>query len=813
MAPVQEAHQHRNTTKVNHKPFKSRHATKNLIRSLAKGKLEQSERVKKRRHLHQAMSKQERRNHARQLRQTKHAENARAVDIFTGQNGAPRILAVVPLSYDVDVARAIDTLNSAVSARRLGQGDRTVRVDRFKQNIHYLPRPRTPLEVLDACRMADYVLLLLSASQEPDARRDALLRSIESHGVSNVISIVQDINKSGPVKNHSQVLSYLKSYVNHFFPDQEKVLSLDNDSECCNTVRSICSGAPKGIKWREDRSWMMIEDVRWPGPLNEDALDVPAIVTGVVRGKPLQSNRLVQIGDWGCFQIDKITSTTFLPVEAHSTDHMNIDDGAEMGGLLQEPDETQEDISEFAIGDSMTQDIELVSNAESFAHRKGVLLDEHHYFPDDDDDTNAGGIRPMRRLPKGTSSYQAAWLQGALSDAESDFEDYSDENRDDSMDTSALLQDGTEGLDHRPLSELHEADQSDYPMSETFVDPSFEEDNVHLLEYRAQKRTAAEDDLEFPDEIELHPNALARERLARYRGLKSLKTSVWDTDEDRPHEPVDWNRLLQISDYKRAVKQVEADSSTGGIKPGTRVHVHLRSVPRSLHESHDPKRPLAMYSLLRQEQKRSVVQCSISLRSDESEALKSKSELIMQCGPRRFVVNPIFSPAGNTPNNVHKFLRYLHPGQTAVASFIAPITWGPVPVSFFRSAARPDDPLELVATGTCLPPSVSRVVAKRVILTGHPYKIHKKLVTIRYMFFNADDVNWFKALPLWTRRGRSGFIKESLGTHGYFKATFDAKINPQDAVGVSLYKRVWPRPARAWRPAGTTGVLSEGRVE
>jgi pre-rRNA-processing protein TSR1 len=69
------------------------------------------------------------------------------------------------------------------------------------------------------------------------------------------------------------------------------------------------------------------------------------------------------------------------------------------------------------------------------------------------------------------------------------------------------------------------------------------------------------------------------------------------------------------------------------------------------------------------------------------------------------------------------------------------------------------------------------------------------------MFFNASDVAWFKALQLWTRRGRSGFIKESLGTHGYFKATFDGKINPMDAVAVSLYKRVWPREATMWIPS------------
>jgi pre-rRNA-processing protein TSR1 len=106
--------------------------------------------------------------------------------------------------------------------------------------------------------------------------------------------------------------------------------------------------------------------------------------------------------------------------------------------------------------------------------------------------------------------------------------------------------------------------------------------------------------------------------------------------------------------------------------------------------------------------------------------------------------------------------------------------------------------LKLIGTATTVPPSHSRVIAKRVILTGHPYKIHKKVVTVRYMFFNREDVTWFAALPLWTKRGRQGFVQEPLGTHGYFKASFDGKINPMDAVGVSLYKRIWPRPARRY---------------
>jgi hypothetical protein len=44
---------------------------------------------------------------------------------------------------------------------------------------------------------------------------------------------------------------------------------------------------------------------------------------------------------------------------------------------------------------------------------------------------------------------------------------------------------------------------------------------------------------------------------------------------------------------------------------------------------------------------------------------------------------------------------------------------------------------QVVATGTFLNPDTTRVIAKRIILTGHPFKVHKKTATVRYMFFNS----------------------------------------------------------------------------
>ncbi len=42
----------------------------------------------------------------------------------------------------------------------------------------------------------------------------------------------------------------------------------------------------------------------------------------------------------------------------------------------------------------------------------------------------------------------------------------------------------------------------------------------------------------------------------------------------------------------------------------------------------------------------------------------------------------------------------------------------------------------LVATGSLLSVSPDRVICKRIILSGHPYKINRKSAVIRYLFFN-----------------------------------------------------------------------------
>ncbi|KAJ4325038.1 ribosome biogenesis protein tsr1 [Neodidymelliopsis sp. IMI 364377] len=802
MAPsVAQDHHHRSTTKQNKKGFKSRHATKSSLKEQSKGKVEAVgfERGSRKTPHQQVMSKFDRRNRSKQMRINKDNEHAKATNVFAGRDSAPRVVAIVPLCSDISSASAVRSLNSALDIDQEVPEAGWVRtnVDRFKQKIQYLVVKRDLLATLDACRVADFVVFVLSAEEEVDEEGELILKSIESQGLTNSFTVVQALDKVEPAKRRPQVVGSLKSYISHYLPTTERVYSLDNRQESSNLVRSICTITTKGVRWRDQRSYMFIEDIAWPGgksAVSEDGTG-EVVLTGVVRGLGLKADRLVQVGDWGDFQVDKIVAA---PLEARKKGDMMVD--AEEENVLERPTEDQDDLADLAPEETLMDDVTQYAASIAPTERKGVLLDDHHYFSDEEDEE----ARPRpKRLPKGTSKYQAAWYLEDFSDSDSDLEDFDMEDVEGGQSAPAHPADGVEGMDIDGKA-MTEGGPSEYPQSEMFLDPSPEDEAEQLEAYRKSRKTDAEQDLEFPDEIELHPNMDARERLIKYRGLKSLKQSVWEKEEDRPYEPEEWQRLLEISDYKRTATKFMREAWAGGVKPGTRVNIHLRGVP--LHFQQSQSRPLAAFSLLRHEHKRTACNYSILLSTEHGMTIKSKTEMIVQCGARRMVINPLFSAAGNTPNNVHKFDRFIHPGQNAIASFIGPLTWGNVPLLYFQRTPSPSDPststLSLIGTGTSLPPSMNRIVAKRVILTGHPYKINKRVVTVRYMFFNDSDVRWFKSLPLWTRRGRSGFIKESLGTHGYFKATFDGKINPMDAVAVSLYKRVWPRPARAWGAEG-----------
>ena len=77
---------------------------------------------------------------------------------------------------------------------------------------------------------------------------------------------------------------------------------------------------------------------------------------------------------------------------------------------------------------------------------------------------------------------------------------------------------------------------------------------------------------------------------------------------------------------------------------------------------------------------------------------------------------------------------------TFVATIFAPITFSAASALVFKQLE--DGTQILVATGCLLGVEPHRIILKRIVLSGEPFKISKRNAVTRYMFFNAGILNY-----------------------------------------------------------------------
>ncbi|KIP06509.1 hypothetical protein PHLGIDRAFT_128227 [Phlebiopsis gigantea 11061_1 CR5-6] len=780
MAPimVQSAHHHRPTLKQQNKPFKSKHATKSSIKEAAKGKLSRQSPKTTHSAANAVQTRLNRKNHAKQVQTLKRQATISASRIFNGADGAPRIVAVIPLTPDVDPAFVAAALAEHLDISEVvpQHGLWKLRADRFKTSLQFINVPYKELySILDACRVADYVVFALSSELEVDPWGDTLLRILQAQGLPEVVTVVASPSPMDP-KEKTGVLRSLLSFIQYFVPSQNRVFDLHASADKLNALRTVCEGKPEDVKWREGRPYLLAETFAWA----EGSL----AVTGVIRGSPLSANRLIHIPNHGDYQISKIMSA---PLPRHSK--------AGQPGMDVEPSLLAEPDAEDADSLVSSNEPDDLANEQTWPTEEEMADSSRAMgiggaIPDAREGTTP---KAVRRVPKGTSEYQAAWIVD-----QSDGEDVEEDDR--SVDEAAM-HDAPE--DDEEMVEL--ADDAEMVTDgrksvafEEFKDLDMDEEDRQLRKWRDHKR-AEEDDLQFPDEIDTPMGVLARTRFQRYRGLRSFRTSPWDPYENLPRE---YARIFQFEDFKRterAVKRRTEEDSNALQARSYRVTVYLRDVPHEVVQSTHV--PFTIFGLLQHEHKKSVLNFTVQRNTEYDGSVRSKDSLILCIGPRRLRVNPIYSQhtrgGGKGANNVHKFERYLRHGATYVATTYGPVAFGAQPCILLRETEDRQTP-DLVAMGSFLNTDTTRIIAKRIVLSGHPFKVHRKTATVRYMFFNADDVNYYKPIQLHTKHGRTGHIKESLGTHGYYKAHFDGQVSQMDTVCMALYKRVYPKWSELW---------------
>lgn len=431
-----------------------------------------------------------------------------------------------------------------------------------------------------------------------------------------------------------------------------------------------------------------------------------------------------------------------------------------------------------------------ISSESSFDERKSDEI-KFEFLPDKDQEQLQFEIIPDTSFSEATidefkrpkDRKQQFMIEEKTEDGEENEEDEEDEE-DDGIEDNELDEDLEFESPHNELkSEIQSQIDTkyDFQMDEDLTDEQREEERLQFLEKVKQLK----EDTEFPDEVELSQDEPARIRYQKFRGLKSFRTSPWDPKENLP---LDYARIFQFQNFKRSQKKVFKDLA--GAPVDCYYSISIVNVPSTVVEKY-ANDLMVVYGLLKYEQRRTLMNFQIKKVNGLEDPIKSKEELYAQIGFRTFKCNPVFSEY-NPRYTKQKFDKFLSNDSFCTASFYAPVTYTPCPILFFKKDVLTGK-FKLVASGATIGSDVDRIILKKIILTGHPYKSHKKQAVLRYMFFNAEDVKWFKPVEIWTKQGRTGMIKEPVGTHGSMKCQFDDVIAGNDTVCLSLYKRVFPK--------------------
>ncbi|XP_056611916.1 pre-rRNA-processing protein TSR1 homolog [Triplophysa dalaica] len=778
-----------------------KHRTKGEIGRENKGRVAVTTLSKKQR---RELRKQDRRHKANQLRRNKKESVLTEKRKLGSRDGPPHLVAVIAVHAGVN-AGAVTKILKGEGLDDIVYEDQGVSgaldsfglvLPRFKQRFtFYRPDTADLHSVLDVAKIADSLVFVLDSNEGWDSYGEYCLSCLFAQGFPSHALVFQGISDLA-VKKRTESRKALSRLVESRFPEA-RLFPVDTEQDATLLLRHLSAQKQRRLAFRSRRSHLLAQKATYIPNTSQNGTGGLATglgtlcVSGYIRGCPMKVNRLVHITGHGDFQLSQIDAPTDpLPITTAASRLPRPG----RGGDVEMMDGTDGDIN----GDSgirvlMKADPETRESLQ--AEAEVDPMDGEQTWPTEAELQEAEEDRKSRKVmkvPKGTSDYQATWIKY---DAEEDVDDDDDvdscdddvdEMMEDEMDDNESQDAGSECASGDDGEEEEEEISS---VGRTGSDHKYDEglDETEEGEGLRRYREARANEM-FPDEVDTPLDVSAKTRFQKYRGLKSFRSSPWDPLENLPPN---YSRIYQFQNFERMRRRMlaEATSDEEGAMAGWYVTLHIVDVPPTVMESFQAGKPLVLVSLLPHEQKMSVMHMLVRQHPSNTEPIKSKEELVFQCGFRRFTASAIFSQ--HTSGDKHKMERFLLPDAPTVMSVYAPITFPTAGVLVFKQ--RDNGMEDLVATGSLLSCDPRRVMLKRIVLSGHPFKINRKSAVVRYMFFNRDDIMWFKPVELRTKWGRRGHIKEALGTHGHMKCVFDNQLRSQDTVMMNLYKRVFPR--------------------
>lgn len=737
--------------------------------------------------------KLDRANHNKQIAKQKRAEILQKKRLGSSKS-APKIIGVVALSPLVDVEALKSSLlnHPDVKADGLPGAHPHVHsiessIDKKKHRFTFYIAPRDPMAVLDIASVADILLLVMTPGQNSEETgEDAVgynfTKILKSQGLASFICLHQGIE--GDAAKQLAAKKLITRYFHTAFEGEPKVLPCSSQQDWTQILRWSSNLNLREPTLRQDRAYLLGETAQFQANVDNQALGTLSI-TGYLRGsRNLSANQLIHITGFDDFSQSQILS---WPADGHSSKaskgdmEMSTDDGPATPALLQVADENR-------------QSLQALGAVDPLAHEQSIITEEEIRAAQMENAQNKN-----QNDGSGLSDYQKVWNDILSSD---------DENEDEEP---ALVDGGV--MDSKADTDM------------------VSEATTNVASSILEKKKLERDEIDFPDEVDTPMEGNARDRFQRYRGLKSFVDSPWDKNESLP---LSYSQIFKFEDFERMQRYVTSEEQNAGpAEPNVnnRITITLINVPtESARQMCTSARPITLWGLFEHERKVSVLNFCLKRNSDYEAPVKGKEEMLFQVGFRRFHARPIYTV--NTPQKDKALVeRFFQQGRFSVASVFANIQFSATPVLMFlpsRNSSLPNSTLtktqsstftesSLTASANCLssmvstarapasPPPMSetegaqlvafgsymgcnpdKILAKRIILTGYPVGVNKRAAVVRKMFYNPDDIRWFKPVELRTKMGLMGHIKEPRGTKGYMKCMFDGFIKNHDTV-VDVY--------------------------
>eukprot|EP00922_Rhytidocystis_sp_ex-Travisia-forbesii_P018049 GHVS01026883.1.p1 GENE.GHVS01026883.1~~GHVS01026883.1.p1 ORF type:complete len:957 (-),score=195.84 GHVS01026883.1:194-2800(-) len=778
----------------------------------------------------------------------------------------------------------------------------------------FLTAPRELYGMLDAAKSADVIVAVMGKStidQPPfDELGYSLLSALRYQGLATVVGVCYEDSSlvAASSKQISENRKLCMRYFHSEFGQDKKFLTLTSptsSSLASNAtavisplLRALASTTVKQLNWRKNRGYLLASHfstttTQTAGNTDNSVCDVR--VYGYVRGVGFSVRHPIHITDVGDFIVKEIRQ---------ESDPLDLKKGRGCGGDAR-PDKLRHNKllpmeEESRVIDVMTPEILKELEEECKNLRPYDPLSSDQTWPTREElqqaeletvtGNNNNPTTAIKQKMRNNSINECCWatveesrdVTMMLDDTTAEQQMISDEHRRREGDHTQQREDDEQGEDGDELWEGK--DEEDERRKQ--YDEAVNSKGVSLVE-------RSKEEMMFPDEVDTPTQGSAVDRFARYRGLRSFRTSPWDPYENLG---VDCARIYEFEAYTSTQKYSKAayasqcqQLNNGKGTYGLYVSLLIANVPISRlppqHNNSSGCGVLVLSSVLPYEMKVSVLHlsinrigerdqlvegavvtntsnnassgntssggngssssdggykarrksCSVVVKGtevvvdnnkvedgcgvmdlealpaaadssitstvwDKSSPLESKRQVEFHCGFRRFLSKPLYTqppPTGRVSSQDKvKCLRFLREGRPAVASLYGLTLFPPGNILMTTPKKSPEDISDMLGWGSLLRSDSNRIIIKRIVLTGYPFRVHKTKAIVRYMFFRPDDIRWFKPVELHTKHGLRGHITEPLGTHGYMKCSFGDRIIQSDTVCMALYKRVFPK----WYP-------------